>query len=91
MVFDIRLILMKRFFGDISPAKVTFTHSLLWIRIFNIPIKSMNTDVGARIANEMGELIMVDAPKSGLAWGPFLRIRVRVDIVRNTGRLYCIS
>ena len=51
----------------------------------------MNTDVGARIANEMGELIMVDAPKSGLAWGPFLRIRVRVDIVRNTGRLYCIS
>ena len=40
--FDIRLILMKRFFGDISPAKVTFTHSLFWIRIFNIPIKSMN-------------------------------------------------
>ena len=32
----------------------------------------MNTNVGARIANEMGELIMVDAPKSGFAWGPFL-------------------
>ena len=80
--FDKRLILMKRFFGDISPAKVTFTHSLFWIRIFNIPIKSMNTDVGARIANEMGELTMVDAPKSGLAWGPFLRIRVRIDITK---------
>ena len=25
---------------------------------------------------------MVDAPKSGLAWGPFLRIRVNVDITK---------
>ena len=30
----------------------------------------------------MGELIMVDAPKSGFAWGPFLRIRVRIDITK---------
>ena len=42
----------------------------------------MNKDVGARIANEMGELITVDAPKSGLAWGPFLRIRVIIDITK---------
>ena len=80
--FDKRLILMKHFYGDISPAKVTFTHSLFWIRIFNIPIKSMNKDVGARIASEMAELVMVDAPKSGLAWGPFLWIRVRIDITK---------
>ena len=80
--FDKRLILMKHFYGDISPAKVTFTHSLFWIRIFNIPIKSMNKDVGACIASEMAELIMVDAPKSGLAWGPFLWIRVRIDITK---------
>lgn len=65
--FNRRLILMKRFCGDISLAKVTFTHSLFWILIFNIPIKSMNKDIGACIANEMGELITVDAPKSGLA------------------------
>ncbi|KAK9991652.1 hypothetical protein SO802_026637 [Lithocarpus litseifolius] len=31
---------------------------------------------------EMGELLMVDAPKSGLPWGPFLRIRVNVDITK---------
>ena len=80
--FDKRLILMKRFYGDISPAKVTFTHSLFWIRIFNTPIISMNKDVEAHSANEMGKLIIVDAPKSGLAWGPFLRIRVRIDITK---------
>ena len=71
---------MKRFYGDISPANVSFTHSPFWIRIFNIPIKSMNKDVGARIANKMGELITVDALKSGLAWGPFLQIKVLISL-----------
>ncbi|KAL0007353.1 hypothetical protein SO802_008855 [Lithocarpus litseifolius] len=80
--FDKKLILMKRFSGDVSPAKVTFTHSAFWIRIFNIPIKSMSREVGAKIANEVGELITVDAPKSGVAWGPFLRIRVNIDITK---------
>ena len=65
--FDKKLILMKRFHGDSSPANVTFSHSLFWIRIFNIPIKCMNKAVGTRIGNKVGELIMVDAPKSGLA------------------------
>ena len=65
--FDKKLILMKRFHGDSSPANVTFSHSLFWIRIFNIPIKCMNKAVRTRIGNKVGELIMVDAPKSGLA------------------------
>ena len=55
--FDKRLILMKCFYGDISPANVSFTHSPFWIHIFNTPIKSMNKDVGARIASEMVNLL----------------------------------
>ena len=39
----------------------------------------MNSTVGNYIANEIGVPFLVDAPKSGLAWGPFLRIRVEVD------------
>ena len=42
----------------------------------------MNKAVGTKIGNEMCELLMVDAPKSGLAWGPFLRIIVNVDITK---------
>ena len=44
--FDKRLIMMKRFHSDSSPANVTFCHSSFWIRIFNIPIRSMNKAVG---------------------------------------------
>lgn len=42
----------------------------------------MSREVGAKITNVVGELITVDAPKSGVAWGPFLRIRVNTDITK---------
>ena len=80
--FDRRLILLKQFKGDLSSSNVSFQYSPFWIRVFNIPIKSMNSFVGTRIANEIGVLVLVDAPKSGLAWGPFLRIWVDIDITK---------
>ena len=80
--FDKRLVLLKRFTSDVSSKNVTFQWSPFWIRVFNIPIKSMNAIFGNYIANEIGIPLLVDAPKSGLAWGPFLRIRVDVDITK---------
>lgn len=49
----------------------------------NIPIKSINMDVGQRIANEIGESllwIIINFPKSGMSWKPFVRIRVNIHI-----------
>nr|POE71106.1 hypothetical protein CFP56_27111 [Quercus suber] len=77
-----KLILLKHFNGDISPSSVSFQYSPFWIRFFNIPIKRMNTTVGNRIAKEIGILLVIDTPKSGLAWGPFLRIQVDIDITK---------
>lgn len=80
--FEKKLILMKRFSGDICLTLVTFHSSPFWIRVFIIPIKSMTKEVGDRIANEVDELIAIDAPKSGLTWGLFLWIRVNIDITK---------
>ncbi|KAF3947127.1 hypothetical protein CMV_026699 [Castanea mollissima] len=80
--FDRKLILLKRFNGDLSPGNVSFQYSPFWIRVFNIPIKSINKAVGNCFAKEIGVPLLVDAPKSGLAWGPFLRIRVDIDITK---------
>ena len=85
--FDKRLILLKRFTGDVSSKNVTFQQSPFWIRVFNIPIKSMNSTIGNYIANEIGVPLLVDASKSGLAWGPFLHIRVDVDITKPLMRV----
>ena len=80
--FDKRLVLLKRFTSDVSPENVNFQRSPFWIKVFNIPIKSMNAIVGNYIANEIGIPLLVDDPKSGLAWGTFLRIRVDVNITK---------
>lgn len=77
-----RLVLLKQFEGDLSPGIVKFQRSPFWIRVFNIPIKSMNTTVGNHIVKEVGTPLLIDASKSGLAWGPFLRMRVDIDITR---------
>ena len=77
-----RLIFLKRLIRDLSPGNVFFKYSPFWIRVFNIPIKSMNSLVGSWIANEIGVPILVDSPKSGFAWGPFLRIRVDIDVTK---------
>ena len=42
----------------------------------------MNRTIGIRIANEIGTTPLVDAPKSGLAWGPFLCIGVNINIMK---------
>ena len=62
--FNKRLFLLKHFDGDLSPGNVKFQRSPFWIRVFNIPIKSMNLSVSNHIANEIGIPLLIDAPKS---------------------------
>ena len=80
--FNKRLSLQKRFHGDTSPSDVKFQNAQFWICVFNIPIKSMNREIGSRLANEIGDLVTVDVPRIGLGWGPFLRIRVNIEITK---------
>ena len=42
----------------------------------------MNTTIGKHIAKEIGTPLLIDAPKSGLAWGPFLRMWMDIDITK---------
>ena len=81
--FDKKLILLARFVGDLQPSAVKFTHSAFWIRIMNLPIKSMTREVGEDIGTAVGRLLEVDVPnENGIAWGRFLRIRVEVEIAK---------
>ena len=81
--FDKKLILMARFIGDLQPSAVKFTHAAFWIRLVNLPIKSMTREMGEDIGQRVGRLITIDAPEDdGVAWGRYLRIRVEVEITK---------
>lgn len=88
--FDRKLILLKPFNGDLSPGNVSFQYSPFWIQVLNTPINSMNKAVGNHIAKDIGVLLLVDAPKSGLPWGPFLRIQMDIDITKPLMRVKMI-
>jgi hypothetical protein len=80
--FDKKLIPIVRFEGDLQPTEVRFSHTAFWIRVFNLPIKSMIREVGEDIGQEIGRLLEVDVPENGFGWGEYLRIRVEIDIAQ---------
>jgi hypothetical protein len=80
--FDKKLILTKVLNDDTNTSEIQFRDAEFWIRVFNIPIRRMNKAVGTGIARAIGEPIAVDAPTNGVACGPYLRIRVCIDITK---------
>ena len=45
-----------------------------WVQISNLPRRHMTKENGALIGSTLGEVISVDAPESGRAWGTCVRI-----------------
>jgi hypothetical protein len=80
--FDKKLVQIVRFEGDLQPKAITCTSSAFWIRVFNLPIKSMIWEVGEDIGRAIGNLVEVDVFENGLGWGKHLRIRVEVDVTK---------
>lgn len=80
--FDKKLIMIVRFEDDMQPTEVKFSHSAFWIRVFNLPIKSMIREVAKDIGNEVGRFIEANVLENGLGWGRFLRVRVEIDITQ---------
>jgi hypothetical protein len=80
--FDKKLIQIVRFDGDLQPAAVSFKFTAFWVRVLNLPIKSMVRDVGEDIGNAIGRTIEVDVPENGIGWGRYLRICVDIDITQ---------
>ena len=65
-----------------QPTVVCFTHLAFWMRVINLPIKSMTKEVGEDIGRELGNLLDVDVPSNGMGWSSYLRIRVEIDITK---------
>jgi hypothetical protein len=84
--YDKHLVLIKRFEGDAQPQSVQFTHESFWIRVHNLPIKSMTQEVGENIGMAIGKVDKVDIPPGEMGWGRFLRIRVSIDITKPLPR-----
>ncbi|KAM7518224.1 hypothetical protein LguiB_017186 [Lonicera macranthoides] len=80
--FDCSLLLLERATGYEVPSAVNLQWASFWVRCYNLPILCMNKDMGKKLGACIGDVEDVDVGLHGDCLGKFLRIRVRVDVLK---------
>ena len=81
--FEKQLVIIQEFEGELTPMEMELKWSPFWIQIFNLPLMSRTKETGWAIGSSLGEVMEVDVPDSGVIWGKFLRVRVRIDATKR--------
>lgn len=84
--FDKNLIIMKNFEGDLQPSKIEMSHALFWVRVFDLPLHCMLSNVGWLIGWSIGNVVPVDAQEDNTCWGEFVCLRVNVNVLEPLPR-----
>lgn len=79
-------ILLKESKDELVPKDISIWQSPFWIQIFNLPLKSRISETGQAIGSKVGEVMAVDVSESGIHWGKYLRVRVKIDVTKKLVR-----
>jgi hypothetical protein len=82
-------VLLKIFDTNVSPVDVVFDRLALWARIPKLPTRLMRSDRGFEMANPIGLVRKIEADEKGRCWGPYMRIRVELNV--NEPLLRCVT
>ncbi|KAF5447349.1 hypothetical protein F2P56_032906, partial [Juglans regia] len=66
--FDRFLVCMEDVDWSAPPNEASFSQESFWIQIHNMPLGSMNTEIGSQIGASIGEIMEIDSDTSGCAW-----------------------
>ncbi|KAK8660476.1 hypothetical protein V6N13_051402 [Hibiscus sabdariffa] len=64
----------------------SFTNMVIWVRVYQLPLRAMNGTMGLQLGGTIGKAIGVDHRVEGGNFGEFLRIRVSIDITKPLRR-----
>ncbi|XP_042953554.1 uncharacterized protein LOC122290084 [Carya illinoinensis] len=78
--FDRNLVCLNTFDGRSAPKNIEFTKKFLWIQLHNLPFGGMTREVGMQIGGLMGDVVKADVNGEGIGWGPYLRVKVAINI-----------
>jgi len=81
-----RAVLVQDFDANLRPTDINLNHLSIWVRILNLPFGLMNKIWGEELAGMLGVFEKVDVDDKGKAWGPYLRVRVKIDITKPLRR-----
>ncbi|XP_050259988.1 uncharacterized protein At4g02000-like [Quercus robur] len=84
--YEKSLILLREFEGERIPKEISLWQSPFWVQIHNLSLKSRTRETGRAIEAKLGEVLEVDVEESGVHWGKFLRVRVKIDVTKKLVR-----
>jgi hypothetical protein len=85
-VFEGNLFSVEDYNGLIAPDRMEFSKVLFWVRMFHLPLACMNETMGVKIGCSVGEVEEVETDVDGIGWGEYLRVRIRLDIMKPLAR-----
>lgn len=65
---------------------MSFDTETFWIRMFSLPLSCMGRDMGYKLGSTVGEVEEVDTNEDGIGWGQFLRVRIKINIMKPLAR-----
>lgn len=89
--FDKELLVMEEYDPDKTVDEYEFNLIPIWIRVFGLPLGSMNRTMGELIGKDFHEVLDVDVGHNGTAVGKFLRVKVRLDITEPLMRGFMLD
>lgn len=54
----------------------------MWVQIHNLPLGMTKSIYGKRFGKSIREVIKLDIDKDGMGWGPYLRVKVKVNVTK---------
>jgi hypothetical protein len=81
-LFDNHLLALNDFDGSCPANQIQFTNCWFWVQLHGIPLLYMTKQTGERVGNAIGLVKEVDVPESGVGWGPWLWVRIKLDITK---------
>lgn len=84
--FEKQLVLIQEFEGDLTPREMDVIWSPFWVQIFNLPLKCRTKETACTIGSKLEAVLEVDVADSGVQWGKYLRVRVKIDCSKKLVR-----
>lgn len=84
--FDRAIILMKQPQANDNLANMTFNETSMWVQIHNVPFKCMTRAMAKFLGTSIGNVEEIECDDGNKLTGPFMRLRVTIDISKPLRR-----
>jgi hypothetical protein len=81
-VFDGNLFSVAEFDGVTQLVSIEFEKVALWVRMLNLPLACMNSEIGTMIGSAIGQVEEIEIDEEGVGWGRFLHAKIQMDLTK---------